>query len=1198
MGSFTGQGKTPSRPPHRQRAGNGAKVFPGIVKGLLVFGALGLILLCLLGLAIHTPWIQKRAVESLSARIQKETGLQMVLGGFRWFPTGHLRLENLAAEVDGRPLFSAASVEVDYAFRWSRPHVKIRNLVLTQPVLRVEKTPEGAWRVPVSGSRGGNGISTGAGLRILMDPVPVTMVSGRIQGFDGDRCLLDVHEITGRLSLRGAPDGSPLGIEVSLEPWHMEFQEPIRAKVALTGEASYRHGLLQVKAVRATVNETSHVVLSGVWYNLPEGHLSLDVQLTPWQWTIEGLPVFDKGDRGPPTLEGVIRVEGPIRRLQGHYDLRSAHGKISGTASWIASEGLTQLTADTALQDFFLPWGLQDSSRLSATARIRMERTKDAPLTMALSLSHGTYTTGAVTMRDVTLDVEFKDQRITLRRAAVRVGADGFLETSGTITLSNPKGVPQNKGPAVDLTLKADRVPLELFGHMAADRSLSGQVSGHGLLQGTWPMLTWTGQIAGTDLMVADFRAKTVKIDGTSNFSRAREARKLTVEILSFGYGRMTGDSLRLRLRQDATAETVHFDAEGRRLAAVERMNMRGAVESLDDPQRVIRIDKGDFSLGGEIYQISGQLKAGQGGVDVSSLRCTHGAEYAAVQGTLRSSGTLDFFVQLTAVDLGRWLYKAIPGERDGKSLKALSNGRLDGRCRIQGSAQNPTGHFEGSVSRIEVLGLMPASLTFSGRYEKGRFSARGELTAAAWDSPVSLEADVPVTVSFVPWEFRVLSAAGGSLRSTARNIPLDSLQGLIPLKELKGRASWDLRLAGSLDAIRLEGAGTVNHAAFQWPGWGERLEDMEIHWRAQDHAVRIESAVFTLLGSRAQARGELFLSGARFGGYFLEVAGEHVRFPEIFGIDGEGAVSGTISQAGPAFAPDIAGKVRLTKAAVNLGELEKDIARQIRIVEEIGSGSVVRLGTRPAHPQKTKGFGSLAMELEIRLPEKGTWARGFGLEAEVQGGVVLHKARGGPIQLLGTLETSKGEYAFQGVRLKIVEGELTFRGDTPPDPFLSLTCHKNVHDYSITASLSGQLSRPTLVFSSSPEMDQVDIVSLLLYGRPARELSHSQARDIQDRGLQFVWGDTTPVVKSLLGGTPLSPDAVDIKGTENGSVLEIGKYLTPELYVTYQKALEGDDKDELRAEYRVNRYLSIESQVGREDRAGVDVFFRYDFGN
>ncbi len=440
--------------------------------------------------------------------------------------------------------------------------------------------------------------------------------------------------------------------------------------------------------------------------------------------------------------------------------------------------------------------------------------------------------------------------------------------------------------------------------------------------------------------------------------------------------------------------------------------------------------------------------------------------------------------------------------------------------------------------------------------------------------------------------------AGEGRLRAAARDVPLERFRSWIPLENIKGLASWDVRLTGSPATFRLEGGGTVTQAAFQWPNWGERFENMELRWRAEGQSLVIEDAVFTLLGSRARAHGEIRLPHGRFDGYTVHVSGENVHFPEIFGIEGQGAARGTISQAGYAFAPDIVGEISLTKASINLGELEKDVARQIRVVEETGRGPVVLLGARPAHPKKLEGFQKVAMKLEIRLPSRGAWVRGYGLQAEVQGSTALHKTRGGPVQLLGTLSTDKGEYVFQGVRLKVVEGELTFRGHTPPDPFLSLTCRKDVRDVSVTASLSGQLSRPVLVFSSSPEMDQVDIVSVLLYGRPAKELSASQSRDLQDRGVQFVWAGTTPVVKSLLGKTPLSPDAVDIKGTEKGSVVEIGKYLTPDLYMTYQKGLEGDDKDELRAEYRVNRYLSVESQVGRDDRAGVDVFFRYDFGD
>jgi len=1217
VGSFKGQEK---RPPARKKKGDAADstVFPAVFKGIAVLGAVGIAVPLLVVLLVHTPWAQERLMRAAASRIEKETGVRVGMSGFRWHPFRSLRVDEPSAEAFGRPLFSAASLRVDYALTWSRPYLDIREVVLTRPVFRLEKGSDGSWRLPVAAEEGRRNASGGTWAWGTLPPVSVTVVSGRIQGFDGERCVMDVAEMNGRVSLRGRVENGRSGVEISLNPWRTEIQEPVRRSVRLSAQVFYRDGTLRLENFAATVNETSHLRASGTWYEFPKGALSIRLEAAPWRFSMK------RGGEGSPneteTLHGTIQVEGTVKDLRCRYDLQSSRGHLSGTVLWAAAEDSFRGHADISLRSVLLPWGLKGPTTLSGTARLTVQREKHAEPTLALSAVMQECAGGSLTLRDVTVEATYTDGVCSVRKAAARVGDTGDVETSGTVVLKK-KGSREMTGPALDVQVEADRLPLSVFQDLWPQHPVAGVISGKGMVQGSWPSLTWTGRLTGTDVSFSPFRAKKVTVDGVSSLSGLQGSRKVAVEVLSFAYGDGLGDSLAVTFRQDAAGDVVPFEAEGRRLFGLDRLSVKGAVASPFDFPKILRLDKAEMVAAGETFHMQGEVRYGRDALELRPLRVTHGNEQAVIQGMIGMPAPVDLSVQVTALDVERWLSRfssggmlksePIPlGLREtgpGRGVPPVGArgplplgrfGRLDGRLRLQGSWENPVAAFDGVASDMEFSGLGRAALSFSGRYEKRTLAGRAELSGAMLDSPVIFEGAWPLKVRLIPFTLALAEDGEGRVRSTARDVPLERLRALIPLENLKGRASWDVRLLGPLSALRLEGAGSVTRAAFRWRGWAEPFEDMDIRWRAEGASILIEDAAFTLLGSRARAWGEIRLPRGRFDGYTVHVAGEGVRFPEIFGIEGEGAARGTISQAGWSFAPDITGDVILTKASINLGELEKDVARQIRVVEETGHGPVVLLGARRAQPKKPEGFQSVAMKLQIQLPSKGAWVRGFGLEAEVQGAATLEKARGGPIQLLGTLTTSRGEYAFQGVRLKVVEGEITFRGHSPPDPFLSLTCRKDVRDVSVTAALSGPLSRPVLVFSSSPEMDQVDIVSVLLYGRPARELSLSQSRDLQDRGVQFVWAGTTPVVKSLLGKTPLSPDAVDIKGTENGSVVEIGKYLTPELYITYQKGLEGDDKDELRAEYRVNRHLSVESQVGREDRAGVDVFFRYDFGD
>jgi hypothetical protein len=61
---------------------------------------------------------------------------------------------------------------------------------------------------------------------------------------------------------------------------------------------------------------------------------------------------------------------------------------------------------------------------------------------------------------------------------------------------------------------------------------------------------------------------------------------------------------------------------------------------------------------------------------------------------------------------------------------------------------------------------------------------------------------------------------------------------------------------------------------------------------------------------------------------------------------------------------------------------------------------------------------------------------------------------------------------------------------------------------------------------------------------------------------------------------------------------LGVAKPLTKDLTVTLERKTEPlsrDDTNQVRMDYRLNRYLKLESQIGRRN-SGADVFFNVDF--
>ena len=65
--------------------------------------------------------------------------------------------------------------------------------------------------------------------------------------------------------------------------------------------------------------------------------------------------------------------------------------------------------------------------------------------------------------------------------------------------------------------------------------------------------------------------------------------------------------------------------------------------------------------------------------------------------------------------------------------------------------------------------------------------------------------------------------------------------------------------------------------------------------------------------------------------------------------------------------------------------------------------------------------------------------------------------------------------------------------------------------------------------------------------------------------------------------------------GKETG-IVEVGKDVTPDLHVVYGREVKGTEGNEVQVEYRVNKGVSLRTQVGAE-QSGLDIFWRHDFG-
>ena len=212
---------------------------------------------------------------------------------------------------------------------------------------------------------------------------------------------------------------------------------------------------------------------------------------------------------------------------------------------------------------------------------------------------------------------------------------------------------------------------------------------------------------------------------------------------------------------------------------------------------------------------------------------------------------------------------------------------------------------------------------------------------------------------------------------------------------------------------------------------------------------------------------------------------------------------------------------------------------------------------------------------------------QGFGLDGKLAGRVQVRSAPGGDLSARGRMDVS-GRYVAYGQRLEVTRGALTWTGGAIGDPILDIRAERDVGGTTAGIDVTGRATAPRANVWSSDGGTQSEALSMLALGRPLGSVGGEQGRQISAASAALSAGGS--LLASELGARLGLDDAGVIESrTLGGSVLGIGKYLSPRVYVGYGVSLFGAGQV-LTLRYLIRRGvdLSLESS-SVESRASLN---------
>ena len=793
------------------------------------------------------------------------------------------------------------------------------------------------------------------------------------------------------------------------------------------------------------------------------------------------------------------------------------------------------------------------------------------------------------------------------------VVASGPSSASGAITgdLHAPRLGATASLQALDVTgypalrLRGGRLALDL----AADvQGLNGQFGfnaqdAHGLAHGSTGFRFGKGEIA---LDKIDISAVGATVRGAVDVAAGRLSRSdLTLAVGPGAFLRAGHANGRLQVSGEGDAARAKVTLTGTGMLFPDgTAAVRGVSLTADGPLRALpyRID-GHGDVAGVAGRLAGSGRlsvdprqlaatfAGSARIDATDVRTLEPAEL-----TLRpssSAATLHLAVgkgradvQLTR-DGGGVKGHAVVAGFDLGLLDPDIQGHGDGVLDVRTAGGDLVGSVQAKVSGLSGRDADPGddmAGTLEATFGGGVIDARTALTGQK-GARVSAEARLPAVLTANPFRLELESRRPitGRFSADGAVAPLwDLIEG--GGRSLSGHLTAEGAISGTLADPRLTGVAALDNGDFEDAAVGLRLKGVTVKAAMKGDAIDIGRFTATD-GAKGSVTGRGRLSLLREGasGFRIDLKGFRLIDNRLAQATASGSI--VVDRAAD-------GKVRLS------GALNVDRA-QISPTPPTPSGvvpmEVVEIH-RPGEiattlPPPVAREPPVALDIALRAPG-GIFIKGRGLNLEMSLDARVTGSTTAP-NLGGVARVVRGDYDFAGKRFQIEDTGVVRLGATLDAVRLNITATRE--DPSLTAriKIGGTAETPTLTLSSTPSLPQDEILSQVLFGSSAAQLSGLQAAQLASAVAGLAGSGGFDVVGGLRSFAHLDRLAIDSAAATGFSVAG-GKYVTDKLYVEVSGG--GRSGEGAQVEWRVRKHLAIVSRVTSQGDHAVSVRWRKDY--
>jgi autotransporter translocation and assembly factor TamB len=517
--------------------------------------------------------------------------------------------------------------------------------------------------------------------------------------------------------------------------------------------------------------------------------------------------------------------------------------------------------------------------------------------------------------------------------------------------------------------------------------------------------------------------------------------------------------------------------------------------------------------------------------------------------------------------------------------------GSVTGSAELSGTAAAPILTVKLAVGSLEIAGQKCDGIDASARYADGTAAADADFRQDATHR-LTATAKVPMTVRWDPtWSATSSGDASVVVRSSGLSLAvLNAFTGRT-VRDVRGELALDVTATGPIASLRPKGVAELRDGGFVIPAYGSSLQGASVVVRFDEREARVERLFARGPEGTLDGRGLVPLAS---GDDPIQLTLEAKKFRAASSYRYRADIEGTITVGGTRSAPVVGGRIAVLEAALRpdisfLGKAPKPRDPTIRLV----SANEPQAAAPPPEPAAPKPSVYEAASIDVVIAiERNTWIRHEEAAVELEGEVHATKQPNQPLALVGEVHTVHGWASLQGRWFTITRGRVAFTGGKEIDPTLDVVADYKKGEYLVHAIVSGTANAPALTLTSEPQLDQADIVSVLLFGKPASQLNDGQKGQLQQNAAEMAAGYAfSKVGQSVSRALGLESKGIQVEELSPERVA-LGTYLTEKTYVTVGENIGQKNGQEVSVQYELVPHWSVETSANSVGGSGLDLIW------